>query len=618
MRRFERPERLAARACGTTRSYLFDGGCVTYGSPSTGCRRRVALMFDADSALAFQPRAELVARGRATGPGCACAAPARRRAREDRAWPSLVLARVGVAVRVVVAVVIAIVTTSLSLRLLGMRRGWGDGALAGVVGWGIGRRPGPRPRRLGLGQPTASSLHARRHRHPGDDGGGRRARPAGPPRLAGDRRARRPGRRAAAAAGRAAADRRAPPLPGARAPRPARGLRAVPLRRRAASERTDRRHRRPPAAGARGGRRRLRQARPDRRHPRRPAAARGLRRSWPKLQNRVAAGAGRARSRPVLEAELGGTGRRGLRRVRLGAARRGVDRPDLPRPGCTRASPSSSRSSGPASRRSWSATSPRSRCSPSSPSGAPRSARACARARCSTSSRKSLRAELDFRREADAMDEMAALLGDRLAGAGPDGLPRAVHPPAARAGALRGLHRRRHRASSTASASTATALAEQLLRCDARPGAADRLLPRRSPPGQHLRLRRRDARPHRLRRRRPPRPDPAGGGRRHAGGARRSATSACCATASSGSPTSPRRCRPSSSSGRSPGSWPSTSAPTGAVDPTVLQDLVAMLGRLRHPPARRPRRAVARARHPRRHAAGALARAARWSPRRPS
>ena len=51
----------------------------------------------------------------------------------------------------------------------------------------------------------------------------------------------------------------------------------------------------------------------------------------------------------VLEAELGDR-RRGLRRVRLGAARRGVDRPDPPGPCCAPARRSSSRSSGPASR----------------------------------------------------------------------------------------------------------------------------------------------------------------------------------------------------------------------------------------------------------------------------
>jgi ubiquinone biosynthesis protein len=43
-----------------------------------------------------------------------------------------------VALRIVVATAIAIVTTILSLRLLGMRRGWGRALVAGALGWGIG------------------------------------------------------------------------------------------------------------------------------------------------------------------------------------------------------------------------------------------------------------------------------------------------------------------------------------------------------------------------------------------------------------------------------------------------------------------------------------------------
>jgi ubiquinone biosynthesis protein len=41
-----------------------------------------------------------------------------------------------VAFRVVVAVVLAVVTTSVSLRLLGMRRGWTTALIAGTIGWG--------------------------------------------------------------------------------------------------------------------------------------------------------------------------------------------------------------------------------------------------------------------------------------------------------------------------------------------------------------------------------------------------------------------------------------------------------------------------------------------------
>ena len=139
------------------------------------------------------------------------------------------------------------------------------------------------------------------------------------------------------------------------------------------------------------------------------------------------------------------------------------------------------------------------------------------------SSRTSLRAELDFRREADAMAEMALLLGptsavrvpkvhrelctrrllvqERFEGftvADTDRLERVGHRP--------------HRARRAAAAR------------DARSGAAARLLPRRSAPGQHLRLRRRHARAHRLRCGRPARSDPAGGGRRHPGRADAAAT----------------------------------------------------------------------------------------------
>ena len=59
MRRFERPEQLPPKV-RTRRTYLFPGGCVTYqvalDSPETA-----SLLFDIDTALAFQRRATLVA-----------------------------------------------------------------------------------------------------------------------------------------------------------------------------------------------------------------------------------------------------------------------------------------------------------------------------------------------------------------------------------------------------------------------------------------------------------------------------------------------------------------------------------------------------------------------------
>ena len=61
---------------------------------------------------------------------------------------------------------------------------------------------------------------------------------------------------------------------------------------------------------------------------------------------------------------------------------------------------------------------------------------------------------------------------------------------------------------------------------------------------------------------------------------------------------------------RAPGAGPrpaladERAARPGRSSPTVFQDLVALLGRVRPPPARRPRAAVAGAGHPRRHAPG--------------
>jgi hypothetical protein len=59
MRRFERPDQLPP-TLRATRTYVFPGGCITYRfrftSPETA-----SLLFDADAALAFQPRAALVA-----------------------------------------------------------------------------------------------------------------------------------------------------------------------------------------------------------------------------------------------------------------------------------------------------------------------------------------------------------------------------------------------------------------------------------------------------------------------------------------------------------------------------------------------------------------------------
>ena len=84
---------------------------------------------------------------------------------------------------------------------------------------------------------------------------------------------------------------------------------------------------RAPEARARAGRRRVRQARADRRDPRRPAAAGHLQRA-----RRVAEPRARRATRSHCPGSRGGTGcgrRRGVRRIRLGAPRRRLDRPDL-------------------------------------------------------------------------------------------------------------------------------------------------------------------------------------------------------------------------------------------------------------------------------------------------
>jgi tRNA A-37 threonylcarbamoyl transferase component Bud32/membrane-associated phospholipid phosphatase len=76
MRRFERPEQLPPHL-RTTRYYLFSGGCVTYRFALEG-PASASLIFDADTALAFEPRSELVKKVRQDsglrlcGAGAAC------------------------------------------------------------------------------------------------------------------------------------------------------------------------------------------------------------------------------------------------------------------------------------------------------------------------------------------------------------------------------------------------------------------------------------------------------------------------------------------------------------------------------------------------------------------
>ena len=64
----------------STRYYLFPGGCVTYEFAFAG-RASASLIFDADSALAFQPRRTLVAAVRRAerSPALRCRCPVPRR-----------------------------------------------------------------------------------------------------------------------------------------------------------------------------------------------------------------------------------------------------------------------------------------------------------------------------------------------------------------------------------------------------------------------------------------------------------------------------------------------------------------------------------------------------------
>ena len=58
MRRFEQPQQLPPDL-KVTRTYLFEGGCVTYKFAFEG-DASTSLVFEADQALAFQPRSDLV------------------------------------------------------------------------------------------------------------------------------------------------------------------------------------------------------------------------------------------------------------------------------------------------------------------------------------------------------------------------------------------------------------------------------------------------------------------------------------------------------------------------------------------------------------------------------
>ena len=238
-----------------------------------------------------------------------------------------------------VALVVAVVTTAVSLRLLGIRRGWGTALFSGVVGWGVAALLALEPRRLGLGRrrprrSTCSRSASRRRWRPRS----RSTCSPGPGSLAIGERAG-PRRRAAAAARGPRRGSRCSAATASSCGSPAREgfgpfVSAGPARATGRTPSGVRLRRVLEEAG--GVYVKLGQIAAT---ARRPPAARVCA-ELARLQNRVAAEPVDA-IRPVLEAELGDTVERGLRRVRLGAARGRVDRSDLPRPAAHRARPSS-------------------------------------------------------------------------------------------------------------------------------------------------------------------------------------------------------------------------------------------------------------------------------------
>ena len=348
-------------------------------------------------------------------------------------------------------IVLAVATTLLSLRLLGSRRGWGTALLAGVIGWGTAALVA-----LGVNDwdwgADGLVVHLLAIGIPATMADGRRPRPAGPAGIARPRRAGRARRHAPAGARRAPTDLGAAALPRARAAVPAGGLRPVPLRRRAG--RAHRRRAWGPRCAACSSRPVACTSSSARSPPRRvDLLPREICDELAELQNRVPAES-RERIAPVLEAELGAPVEEvfaefdwePLAAASIGQTYRArlhsgepvvvkVQRPDIEEL-MERDLAALALLADLAQRR--------------TPFGQGlRSGEMLAQFATG------LRAELDFRHEADAMTEMAPLLGGPLAGAHPEGLPGRVEPPGARAGALRGLHRVATRAGSTTGTSIA-------------------------------------------------------------------------------------------------------------------------------------------------------------------
>ena len=337
---------------------------------------------------------------------------------------------------------------SISLRLLGIRRGWGTALLSGGRRLGLGRARSRSGSTTGTGAPTAGAAHRspsasrrrwrRRSRSTCSRVPGRWRSASGPGSSSRPGPLRAVGRR----------HRGAPSLPRAGAARPPRRASAPsPAAGRARS----------PASRSGSGcgacsRRPAGSTSSSARSPRpastccRPTICDEL----AKLQNRVAAGAGR-RDRGRARGRARWRRRRACSPSSTGSRSRPPRSARPIAPGCTPARRWSSRCSAWGSRTSWSATSPRSRCWPTSPSAAPSFGQGVRSGEMLEQFADSLRAELDFRREVDAMAEMALLLDGTATVRVPKVHTRALHPAAPRAGAVRGVHRRRHRRSSTPS-----------------------------------------------------------------------------------------------------------------------------------------------------------------------
>ena len=411
---------------------------------------------------------------------------------------------------------------------------------------------------------------------------------------------------------RAAAGRRPPALPRAGAPRPARGLRAVALERRTASA-PPTATAVPPAARARGGRRRLHQARPDRRDPRRPAARRRCAPSWPGCRTGCRPSR-RSDIAAVLEAELGddveavfaefdweplaaaSIGQTYRARLHTGEAvvvkvqRPGIEEMmerDLAALGLL--------------------------AEPRAAAHVVRPGRALGRDARPVRREPARRARLPARGRRDGR-RWPLCLGERRTVRVPHGLPRALHPPAARPGALRGLHAwpTRDQLDAVRGRSSARWPSSCCGRCSTR-CCGSGFFHADPHPGNVFVLRRRHARADRLRRRRPARPDPAG------------ARSSTCSLAlvrrdvsllrdgiervaelGRGGATGRARARARPADGRARAGRPARSTRR------ACRTWCATLARFGVRLPGRPRDAVAGARDARRHAARARRRASRW------